>query len=277
MGRITADDRKRYADKVEEYKGTISQGLAREKTLAEVLRRDPTGAGYKLINLAEETMVTYSWQLLLNSLSLSLLGIRNEDWLSEARKTLYRAIKYLEDAVTPFVDVPFSDYEPKLEEIADFSAEARYLLIRKLGFAISELEAGYGDNSKWRWSFVDIWAKFATIAKNFLNLKTLMADIDMDSPIRSIVTDHLNLVKKLYQQTADRYREKYELSSSRPEDFDQAILYLSGLRRLAMVLGERDEAETLKKKIEVWKNKKEADAKKREQLLEGKAAGEPKA
>jgi hypothetical protein len=37
-----------------------------------------------------------------------------------------------------------------------------------------------------------------------------------------------------------------------------------------MVLGERDEAETLKKKIEVWKNKKEADSKKREQVLEGK-------
>jgi hypothetical protein len=95
-----------------------------------VLRRDPTGSGYKLINLAEETLVTYSYQLLLNSLSLSLLGIRNEDWLSEARKTLYRAIKYLEDTVTPFVDVPFSDYEQKLDEIADFSADARYLLIR---------------------------------------------------------------------------------------------------------------------------------------------------
>ncbi len=265
MGKITAEARKSYADKVAEYKIAIAQGQAREKTLNELLSKDQSGAGYKRLSLAEETLMIYSYTLLLNTLSVAMLGLRNEDWLSEARKVLYRAMKYLEDTVTPYIDVPFSDYESKLAEIADFTPDKRYLLLRKLGFAIQQLEEGFGETSKWKWSFVEIWAKYATIAKNMLNLKTLVQDMDMDSPYREATTDHLNLVKRLFQQSADRFREKYELVSSRPEDFNLAITYLSALKRLHAILGERDEVETLKKKIEIWNNKKEADAKKRDE------------
>ncbi len=266
MAKITAEARKAYADKVAEYKVLISQGLAHEKTLNELLAKDQEGAGYKRISLADEALMVYSHTLLLNTLSVSMLGIRNEDWLSEARKVLYRALKYLEDVVTPYIDVPFSDYEGKLAEIADYASDMRHSLLLKVGFAIQQLEEGFGETSKWKWSFVEIWAKYATIAKNMLNLKTLVKDMDLDSPFREATTDHLNLVKRLFQQSADRYREKYELVSSREEDFNLAIMYLSALKRLHAILGERDEADTLKKKIEIWNNKKEADAKKRDEL-----------
>jgi len=215
--------------------------------------------------------MVYSHTLLLNTLSVSMLGIRNEDWLSEARKVLYRALKYLEDVVTPYIDAPFSDYEGKLAEIADYASDMRHSLLLKVGFAIQQREEGFGETSKWKWSFVEIWAKYATIAKNMLNLKTLVKDMDLDSPFREATTDHLNLVKKLFQQSADRYREKYELVSSREEDFNLAIMYLAALKRLHAILGERDEVDTLKKKIEIWNNKKEADAKKRDELAKAPA------
>jgi len=271
MAKITAEARKAYADKVAEYKVLISQGLAHEKTLNELLSKDPEGAAYKRISLAEEALMVYSHTLLLNTLSVSMLGIRNEDWLSEARKVLYRALKYLEDVVTPYIDAPFSDYEGKLAEIADYASDMRHSLLLKVGFAIQQLEEGFGETSKWKWSFVEIWAKYATIAKNMLNLKTLVKDMDLDSPFREATTDHLNLVKKLFQQSADRYREKYELVSSREEDFNLAIMYLAALKRLHAILGERDEVDTLKKKIEIWNNKKEADAKKRDELAKAPA------
>jgi hypothetical protein len=265
MAKITAEARKAYADKVAEYKVLISQGLAHEKTLNALISKDEEGAGYKRLSLAEEALMVYSHTLLLNTLSMSMLGIRNEDWLSEARKVLYRSLKYLEDTVTPYIDVPFSDYEQKLAAIADYAPDMRYAILKKVGFAIQQLEEGFGETSKWKWSFVEIWAKFATVAKNMLNLKTLVKDMDLDSAYREATTDHLNLVKRLFQQSADRYREKYELVSSREEDFNLAITYLSALKRLHLILGERDESETLKKKIEIWNNKKEADAKKRDE------------
>jgi hypothetical protein len=266
MGRITAEARKAYADKVAEYKLAISQGVSREKTLTELLLKDASGQGYKRMALAEEGLMVYSYTLLLNTLSVGMLGMRNEDWLTEARKALYRAMKYVEDTVTPYIDSPFSDYETKLAEISEMTPDKRYLIVRKFGFAIQQLEESYGETSKWKWSFVEIWAKYAAIAKNLLNLKTLVQDMDMDSPYRDATTDHLNLVKRLFQQAADRYREKYELVSTREEDFNLAITYLSGLRRLNAILGEKDDVETLKKKIEIWKNKKDADAKKRDEL-----------
>jgi hypothetical protein len=265
MSKITAEDRKRYSDKVSEYKVLIGQGQARERTLQDLLNQDQTGASYKRVNLAEEALVIYSYQLLLNNLSVSMLGIKNEDWLTEARKTLYRAVKYLEDTVTPFIDVPFSDYEDKLAELDSFSQAQRYLLIRKFGFAIQQLEDAFGETSKWKWAFVEVWAKFATVAKNLLNLKTLIVNMDIDSECRQETADHLALVKRLFQQSADRYREKYELASNRIEDFNLAITYLSALKRIYALLGERDDAETLKKKIDIWNNKKEADAKKRDE------------
>jgi hypothetical protein len=272
MGRITAEDRKRYADKVSEYKTVITQGQAREKTLCDLLSQDSVGSSYKRITLAEEALGIYSYQLLLSNLSVTMLGIKSEDWLAEARKTLYRAMKYLEDTVTPYIDVPFSDYEPKLEELSELSQEKRYLLIRKFGFAIQQLEDAFGETSKWKWSFVEIWAKFATIAKNFLNLKTIVKNMDIDSDCREATVDHLNLVKRLFQQSADRYREKYELVSARVEDFNLAITYLSALKRLNALLGERDDVETLKKKIDIWNNKKESDAKKRDETAKAHAA-----
>jgi hypothetical protein len=271
MAKITAEARKKYADTVTEYRQFINQGLGREKTLNDLLAKDQNGLGYKRLNLAEETLALYSYYVLLNTLSVSILGIRNEDYLLEARKTLYRVIKYLEDTVTPFVDVAFSEYEPRLMEIEGYSPEKRYLLLRKLGFGIQQLEDAYGDNSKWKWSFVELWAKYATVAKNLLNLKSIVKDMDIDSNCRETVTDHLNLVKKIFQQSADRYREKYELVSNRIEDFNLAITYLSALKRINILLGEKDEVETLKKKIDVWNTKKESDAKKREELQ--KAAG----
>jgi hypothetical protein len=64
------------------------------------------------------------------------------------------------------------------------------------------------------------------------------------------------------QKSADRYREKYELSTSRIDDFKLAISYLAALRRLHIILGEPDNAEVVKKKADVWKAKMEADEKK---------------
>jgi len=265
MGKITAEQRNRYFEKVKEHRATIEAGLAKEKTLLELLAKDETGAGYKRLALSEATIDLCSWYILVNTLSISLLGIKNEDYLLEARKTLVRAMRYLEDTVTGYLDVPFSDYEAKLEEIANTDPEARYRLVRKLGFAIQSLEDAFGENSKYAASFLELWGKFAAIAKNMLNLKTATSDMDFSSPARNVVMSHLGLVKSLFQRSADKYREQYELYTHKTEDFRKAILFLQALRRIHIVLSERDDAETLKKKIEIWTSKLEADQKKAEE------------
>jgi hypothetical protein len=265
MGKITQEQRNRYFEKVKEHRKTIEAGLAKEKTLLDLLAKDETGIGYKRLKLANDALDLCSWYMLVNTLSVSLLGIKNEDYLLEARKTLVRAIKYLEDTVSPYVDVPFSDYEAKLEEIKDFDVEGRFRLLRKLGFAAQSLEEAFGENSKYSASFIEVWGKVAAVGKNLINLKTAVPDMDFSSPLRATVMGHVGLVKQLLQRGADKYREQYELYTHKVQDFRAAVVFLQALRRIHILLNERDDAETLKRKVEIWSTKLEADLKKAEE------------
>ncbi len=266
MSKITQEQRNRYAAKVKEYKTMTDAILAKEQSFLNLLKQPGgQGLGYVRLRLSEQTLALTSYQILVNSLSVSLLGIKNEDSLAEARKSIGRSIKYLEDIVTGYVDAAFSEYEQNLEAISEATYEERYAHLRKIGFAIREIEEAYGANSKWKWSFVELWGKLAAVAKNCLDLKKAYVDMDLASPNRMITFSYLAFVKKLLQTTADRYREKYEVSSMKMDDFKQAILFLNALRRIHVVFGERSEAEDLKKKIEIWSAKLESDQKKREE------------
>lgn len=264
MGRITQEQRNHYFEKVKEYKKLIEVRLSKEKSLQDLLNTDDVGVAYKRVAAAEEAINVASHYILVNSVSMSLLGIKNEDYLAEARKAIARALKHLEDTVTSYIDAPYSDYEKNLEAISDLSPQARYQLLMKFGFAIEELEDSYGANSKWKWSFIELWGKYSTVAKNMLDLKTLPANLDFDSPHREITFNHLTLVKRLFRDCADKYREKYEIYSNKTEDFRIAILFLNAIRRVHAVLGDRDDVEDLKKKIDTWTKKLEDDIKKRE-------------
>jgi hypothetical protein len=200
----------------------------------------------------------------MNGMAATMLGGRNEEALNEARKALYKCIIYLEEIVTGLVDVPFSDYENKLADIASFDPVRRYGLVRKLGLAIRLVEEAYGENTKWKWAFVELEARFATVAKNLFDMKTAVANLDPRAADYEITVYHLRTIKKLLMQAADRYREKYELSTNRIDDFKQAIAFLGSLRRINALLGDRDEAETVKKKADIWSAKLEADQKKKE-------------
>jgi hypothetical protein len=230
-----------------------------------LLEKDPTGASYKRLMLTDEMLYLSTLYLAKHSLSVSMLGVKNEDALNDARKTLYKAVIYLEEIVTNYIDVPFSDYEAKVDEIKNLPQTKRYYLIRKLGLAIRLIMDAYGDNTKWRWAFVELEARFATVAKNILDLKNASKDgLDPHSPDYDDTVYHLRLVKRLLQQAADRYREKYELSTGRIDDFRLGINYLLALRRIHLILNERDAAEEAKKKADVWKDKMEKDHKKNE-------------
>ena len=261
MGKITAEARKHYFDKVKEYKQVLDTILKREKYLLSLVEKDPATAPYKKLALADENLNLASYYILLNEISVSLLSIKNENYLNEARKICYKSIIYLEEIVSGFVDVPYSDYKEKCEEIEGFEDGKRYDLIKKLGFTINAVEEGFGANSKWKWSFVELEARFATIAKNMLNMKTLISGMDPRVPGYEARLNHLSLVKESLMNAADRYREKYELSTLRLDDFKLALSYLGAARRLFALLGEAENVETTKKKIEVWSQKMEADDK----------------
>jgi hypothetical protein len=267
MAKISNIERLRYLERTGSFRQTISELLKKEKETLSLIRSDPGirpdqgDSAMTRVALAEDMLNLASNYIIISGVSNAVLGIRNEEALNDARKSLYKCVIYLEGVVSNYVDVPFSDYEDKLAGIEQMDATGRYLLARKLGLAIQILEDAYGDHSKWKWSFVELEGRFAAVTKNILDLKKAAANTDLRSPEYEPTARHIRLIKKLLDHTADRYREKYELSTRNAEDLKMGIRFLSALRRMQSLVGNRREAEAARKKMDVWETKLSADFK----------------
>lgn len=251
-------------EKIKPYRDKIVEIGSKEKAVLLSIQKEPSGAAFKRLGLVDEMLNLASYHIIISHVSQMRLKVKEENALNDGRKALYKSVIYLEEVVSNYVDVPYADYEDKLAEIASMDAARRYQLVKKLGFAIELLENAYGDNTKWRWTFVELEGRFAAAAKNILDLKNAVVNTDPRSPNYEPTVYHLRMIKKLLNLAADRYREKYELSTNRIDDFKQGINFLGSLRRLHVLLGDREDAETIKKKQEIWSAKLETDIKRME-------------
>ncbi|MBN2354244.1 MAG: hypothetical protein JXD23_16870 [Spirochaetales bacterium] len=264
MAKISLAAKKKYNDTIKEYKKIVNDIIEREKKMRLGIGQDEKNAPYKKLGLADENLNLVSYFLLMNNLSVSLLGVKNEAFINDARKCLYKAIIYLEEIVSAYIDAPFSELNERLAAIESFDDVERYKLVRKMGFAIYSVEDAFGKSSKWKWSFVELEGRYTTVLKNLINFKTLIGKLNPNVPGYDERRDHLDLTIEMLKSTSARYREKYELSTLRIDDIKAGIWYLHALRRIQILLGEKEEVEVTKRKIDVWTQKMEADLKKKE-------------
>lgn len=265
MAKVSEEAKKKYSEKIKAYKKMVDDQIQKERQILQILKNDDTGAGFKKLMLANEILNTVSYYLLMNELSLALLGIKNETFLNDGRKACFKALIYLEEVFTDFLDVPYSEYEDHLEAVSGFSDDDRYNLIRKTGFSIDSIHSSFGEGSKWKWSFVDMNGRLACVAKNCMDLKKMAAAMDPRVPGYQIRLQLLNLTRRLLQQSADDFRKKYELSTLRIDDFKRAIGFLASLKRLSILLKRHTDVDALKKKIDIWKLKMDTDLKRMEE------------
>jgi len=253
-------------EQINAYRTAIDAILKQEQDTLVVIKSSSPDASLKRMFLADSMLNIASNFIVMDGVVQSVLKVKNEESLNDARKAVYKSIIYLEEIVSNLIDAPYSDYEDKLKEIETVTPAQRYLLVRKMGLTIELLENAYGDNTKWKWTFVDMEGRYATVAKNIINLRDIIINSDFESEHYEPTVRHLALAKKLLSQAADRYREKYELSTNRIDDFKLGIAYLSALRRLNIVTGNQEEAVTAKKKLDIWNTKLASDAEKQEKL-----------
>jgi len=265
MAKITDHDRNTYSEKINVYITMIKSLLKNEIDLLTEIKKNLPDAAMKKLTLVDEMLNLASGYMAVNGISMAVIKVKNEEALNDARKSLYKAVIYLEETVSNYIDASFSEYEDKLALIESFNEDMRYGLIRKMGLAIDMLQAAYGDNSKWRWTFVELEGRFATTSKNLLDLRNALVNSRPDSQYYESTVYHIRLVKELLLRAAGRYRDKYELSTQQMLDFKTGILFLSALKRIHIVLSESEDAEEIKKKITIWSTKLESDLKKQEE------------
>ena len=261
MAKVNEEAKKKYFELIAPYKKIVSDLNDAEKRIETILKGSDPGEPYKRLALAEDNLTVVSYYLVMNALSVSLLGIRSDTSLNEARRACYKAIIQLEKVFTDFVDVPFGEYEENLKATSSFPEMQRYALIRKTGLAINLVKAGFGEDTKWKYSLVELEARLATVAKNTLDLKTLVQGMDIRAEGYRERIEFFNLVRKQLEYSASEYRLKYEVGAGRSDDFRKATNYLGALMRLSRLLGRQNEANTLKRKIDIWKQKLDSDQK----------------
>ena len=262
MAKITNEDRELFKKEAKQYEDLIKAELDKEKEMLATMKGDAVGVEYKKLILAEQMIYIATLYNAINSASVKILDVKNNDALNEGRKILYKSIIYLEEIVTNIINAAQSDVSEKLEAIANTPLEKRYFLIRKLGLAIQMIIDAFGDNSKWKWSFVELEGRFAVVAKNFYDFKEyIKAYFDPNNPDNENSILYLRLIRTLLDKSANAYRDKYELSSRRLDDMKNAINFLLARRRVSVALSESEDAEELKKKAMTWKEKMEADQK----------------
>ncbi|MDR0569509.1 MAG: hypothetical protein LBG87_09935 [Spirochaetaceae bacterium] len=263
MAKTLEGDRLQYEEKTQTYRTEIA-GISKweAQMLEELEQRDSAS---KRFALAEGMFNLTSYHILLNSISQAVLRINNEEALGEARKSISRGFGYLEDLVTGYVDAPFSDYAEKVAALEGVDGNRRYNLVRKIGLAIQLFQNSYRDNSKWRWTFVETEGRFAAIAKNLIDMANINANLDPRSSVYESTAYHLRLIKRLLNEASDRYRERYEQATNHINDFQASLNFMNALRRLHIILGESGEAETIKKKVDVWEAKMQGDLNKKQE------------
>ena len=245
MGKVSNEDRETFKNSSKQYTEVINSELKKEKEILAAIKKDPSCAVRKKFELAEQMCYIASLYNAINTASVRIM-----------------AIIYLEEMVTNIVDSSPSDLTENMEAIEEISLEQRYFLVRKLGLAIQMVIDAFGDNSKWKWSFVEINGRFAVVAKNMFDFKNYVkAYFDPSSPDNENAILYIRLIKTLLDKSADAYRNKYELSSRRMDDMQAAINFVMALRQVCVALNESDDAEELKKKAGTWNERMKADRK----------------
>ena len=262
MAKISEETRLHFAEVIKPYKEKITLTIEKEKTMLNGMHEGDVDLCFKKLLLCDDMIYVATLWMAQNSLSLKLMEVKNNDALNDARKVLYKAIIYLEEIVTNTIDIAYSDLYPYHEKIASITIERRYEIIRKLGLAINLLKDAFGDNSKWKWSFVELEGRFCTVAKNIIDMKIAVKDyFDPRAEKYETTVLFIRLIIRLLNESATAYRDKYELSTRRIDDMRNGIKYLLALRKLYIAIGDSSNAEEVKKKALVWKDKMDADHK----------------
>lgn len=243
---IDAATKKLYNDRIAEHRAEIQE---HEKELSAYKKAVMTDKRLKpffhLGNIAELLSIA-RLQIEMNEVSEQIMQVKNNSFLDNARKLMYKVFADLDAVVKGDVDEAIDFNRDELDKLTPFTPKQRLNLYRHLRLIINKLIQAYGPNTKWIWSFPELYAKSANLGKNMIDFREVQAKRD---PREEFFYDRKEMVQLIVDDLMDasnRYRDKYEISTKATGDLIMAIKLLDGLRKVALVT--KDEAMAAKAK-----------------------------
>lgn len=267
LQRIPKAKKEAYNLVIREYKDKVENTLKQAKKLEResITGTDPA-SHYKKIAAANVYLNTVGLYCEMSSKSLEIMSMKNDAYLSNARKNTYQAIILLEKIVGTAIDTNLTDNADTLRALPLLNPRRVLNLLKKIEYCIALIEFEEGDNSKWKWNFVEMYGKLAVISKNLTNFKELAIKLnDPRVEFYQEINDLILFIKSQVDNAAKKFREKYELSTMDVQDMNRALDLMNLLVRIHIILNEQTFAQEAKKVIEKWKAKLEMDLKKKEE------------
>ncbi len=259
---ITKAEKAAYNDYIKEHKNTIEELNKKIKENDAKKKSMPNVEGYLNLENAIEILNIILTYIKMSDVSLEMLNVKNERFLDNARKELYKAIQTLEGIVGSDIDRTLKENEEYLQKIDRVNPRQILRIIQSVHHALLKVIEKMGEGSKWKWSFVDIYGRIAVITKNMTNFSDMQKYRDPRSDYYRERQELLELCKKFLSDSAKQFRNRYELSTQVPSDIIKSIELLSALRKIHILFGESEEATKLKNTIDALRERLEADEKK---------------
>lgn len=254
MAKITQEQRSIYQQRIKYYKNKIEDIKKVINSLKTELIKDKSKEGVFRFKIANMILNSITYYCSMNEISVHLLEVKNTAFLEKARQQLYEVIINIENIVSNYLDVPFGEYEEKLEALAIISDKKKLDFVKKLGYCIDLVKADFGENTKWKWSFVEIDGRFAVITKNIFDLKKFQKLDDPRNEGYQERKTHFSFIQKNLNNASQENRDKFELVTKNIEDLKKGIDFQKSLLRLNQLTGDDKQIEMGKKQIDVWNN-----------------------
>ncbi len=263
-----------YNDDIKAVKVQSDEFEKKIKELSQKKKNNSNLEPYYNLEIATYLFSTIELYMKMNDLSVSMLGIKNNKSLDEAKSNFSKILLLLKETVGDELDrESLRENEEYLQKIDKLNPRQILDFLIRLDTIFFSLKNNMGEDSKWKWLFVELQAKIAVIIRNFVNFSDVLKYRDPREPHFRDRREHIAMAKDSLEEAAKQYRTKYELSSKSREDLKKSIEILEALRKIHFTLGESNEADKLKTTIDAAKFTLEAGDKKKE--TDEKSKGKP--
>ena len=262
---VDPETKAEYSNLISKHKSKISE---LDKELNALKKRTRSKEEKKLIPFFKIGMTSIALRqaeirLKINGLSESMMGLKNSNMLDTVKKDVSNMFMYVESVVTLRTDESLNFNRDELDAIKPFNAKQRLNMHKYMKKIINDMVRAYGENTKWKWSFPDLWSKFAISAKNFFDFRELQATRDPRMEFYYDIQEYLAMVKEVLFFAAGENANKFRLSTKSPNDMNMGIRLLEDLRRIANLTNDGELVRKSKSGIDSYKAAIEAEEKKK--------------
>lgn len=258
---VDAGTKKDYNAKISEQKKILAEYDKDIATLKKSMVANTKLAPFFHIGIASKILKQVDVYIDMNQLSERMMGIKNNANLDTAKRLLNNLFLEMEKVVTLNLDTSLTHNKEMIDQIKPFNARMKLNFYKYVEKSIRRLIAAYGDNTKWKWSFPELWAKLAIVGKNIMDFREIQAKRDPREEFYYDRQEMLNIVKDALFSASNQYRDKFEISTKSSNDLVYAMKLLQDLRKIATMTGDTELGKKCKSGIDSYKTRIKAEEK----------------